>query len=190
MAILGLVVQQADTVTGLRRRLTGHFPHASWSASVAYADLKSLDEQGLICLTETGEKRGDDRYESTPKGTDRFREWLREGSKAPPALHDPTRARLVLCEEEELPDLLPLVRDEQRICAERYDRASWLLKKEKRSAHFGPADDSRQKGLRLALMEDDALIWGYRSLRLKKLIEALEGHDNDVEPLEDDERDG
>ena len=190
MAILGLVVQRADTVAGIRRRLTEAFPHSGWSSSVAYADLQSLDEQGLLCLTEKGEARGGDRYEATPKGRVRFREWLREGSEAAPALHDPTRARLVLCEEADLPALLPLLRSEQKICAERFDRARWCLNKERRSAHFGPAGDSKEKGLLLALMADDALIWGNRSLRLKRLLQALEGHDNDIELLEDDERDG
>ena len=94
MAILGLVVREPDTLAGIRRRLTERFPHSAWSSSVAYADLESLAKQGLVRLTEAGEKRGEDGYEATPEGATRFREWLREASEAAPALHDPTRARL------------------------------------------------------------------------------------------------
>lgn len=189
IAILGLVVRKADTVTGVRQRLTEAFPHCGWSPSVAYADLESLEEQGFLCLAEKGETRGQDRYEATQKGRERFREWLRSGSGAGPALHDSTRARLILCEEEDLPVLLPLLRAEQEICSERFDLARWRLNKERRSARFGPGD-SKARTLTLALMEYDAVMWGNQALRLKRLQQTLEGHDNDVELRQDGKRDG
>jgi hypothetical protein len=84
-----------------------------------------------------------------------------------------------LCEEEDLPALLPLLRAEQQICADRFDRARWRLNKESRFGHLGPSDGSEGRGRLLhALMADDALIWGNRALRLKNLLLALEGHDD------------
>jgi hypothetical protein len=195
MAILGLVVRKADTVSGIRGRLVEHFPHAGWSESVVYSDLPGLAKQGLVRLVVEGEKRGDDGYEATLGGAAHFGRWLRERSEAAPALHDATRARLELCEEEDLPEMLPLLREEQRICAGRFDRLRWELQRAKRFGHLGPSDSSDGRGRLLhALMVDDMMMWGNRALRLKRLLEALEGHSNDVEydaeQLEDDGSDG
>lgn len=191
MAILGLIVRKPDTVAGIRKRLTEKFPHSGWSSSVAYSDLESLDGQGFIRLTVQGEKRGEDGYEATPEGVAHFRMWLRESSEAAPALHDPTRARLELCEAEDLPAMLPLLVVEERICIDRFDAARLRLNKKRRSGHFGPADGSDENGrLVYALMTDDMLLWGHRALRLKRLREEIEGRSPDVEPLEDSEGDG
>lgn len=186
MAILGLVVRRPDTVAGIRSRLTESFPHSGWSPSVAYSDLSGLTKQGHVRMVERGEQRGEDRYEATSAGEEHFAAWLREGSEAAPALHDATRARLELCEERDLPTLLPLLRAEQRICDERFGAARERLRKAARFGHFGPADGSEIGGrLRHALLVDDAMIWGNRALRLKRLREALEGRSDDLESLDD-----
>ncbi len=186
MAILGLVVRKPDTVAGIRKRLTEHFPHAGWSSSVAYSDLDSLAGQGFLRMTEQGEKRGEDRYEATPRGGAHFSEWLREASEAAPALHDATRARLELCAEEDLPAMLPMLQAEEQICADRFDAARLRLTQARRFGRLGPPDGSDGRGrLVYALLTDDILIWGNRALRLKRLREELEGRNNDVEQLED-----
>jgi DNA-binding PadR family transcriptional regulator len=182
MAILGLLVRNSDTIAGIRERLTAHFPHTGWSESVVYSDLPGLVKQGLVRQVEEGEKRGQDGYEATVGGATHFRQWLRERSEAVPALHDATRARLELCDEEDLPEMLPLLREEQRICAARFDRLRWRLNRARRFGHLGPPDGSEARGRLLhALMTDDMMMWGSRALRLKRLIEAFEGHDHDVE---------
>jgi DNA-binding PadR family transcriptional regulator len=186
-----LVVRQPDTVAGIRKRLDAHFPHTGWSESVVYTDLPSLVRKRFVRLIEQGEKRGQDSYEATPGGMAHFGEWLRECSEAAPALHDATRARLELCEEEDLPAMLPLLQEEQQICAERFDAARWRLSRAMRFGHLGPADGSEGRGRLLhALMVDDMSMWGNRALRLKRLLETLEGHDNDVELLDDGGGDG
>jgi DNA-binding PadR family transcriptional regulator len=184
-------VRKPDTVAGIRERLSEKFPYAGWSSSVAYSNLESLDRQGFIRLTAQGETRGEDGYEATSEGVAHFRVWLRESSEAAPALHDPTRARLELCEAEDLPVMLPLLEAEEKTCSDRFDKARLELNKKRRSGHFGPADGSDETGrLIYALMADDMLLWGHRALRLKHLREEIEGRSLDVEPLEDDERDG
>lgn len=141
-------------------------------------------------MTEQGGKRGEDGYEATPEGEAHFRVWLRESSEAAPALHDPTRARLEFCQEEDLPVMLRLLKAEEKICTDRFDGARWRLNKERRSGHFGPADGSDGRGrLVYALMADDILIWGNRALRLKRLREGLEGHGPDIEQPDDDHGD-
>ncbi len=175
--------------------MTESFPHSGWSSSVAYADLKSLDNQGFVRMTEQGEARGEDRYEATSQGAVHFRVWLREGSEAAPALHDPTRARLLLCGKEDLPAMLALLREEQKICTARFHRARWELNRETRFGHLASADGSQERSRLLrALMVDDVQLWGNRALRLKRLRLTLEGHDDDIEldtrDLEDDGDDG
>lgn len=188
MALLGLMVRRPDTVAGVRERLAERFPHSGWSSSAAYSNLESLERQGLIRLVQQGEARGEDSYEATPRGKEHFQVWLREGSEAAPALHDATRARLVLGTEEDLPTLLPLLEAEQKVCTERFHAARWRLNKARHFGHLGPANGSEGKGrLAYALMVDDALIWGQRAMRLKRMRDELEGRSSDVEPrdLED-----
>lgn len=186
MAILGLVVRKPDTVAGIRKRLTERFPHSGWSPSVAYSNLTSLAGQGFVRMTARGERRGQDSYEATRDGEAHFRVWLRESSEAAPALHDSIRARLELCEEEDLPVMLQLLEDEEKVCTDRFDAARWHLNKARRNGHFGPADGSDGRGrLVYALMTDDILIWGNRALRLKRLREEIEGHSLDIEQLDD-----
>ncbi len=106
-------------------------------------------------------------------------------------MHDPTRARLELCEAEDLPVMLPLLEAEEKTCSDRFDKARLELNKKRRSGHFGPADGSDETGrLIYALMTDDIMLWGQRALRLKHLREEIEGRNLDVEPLEEDENDG
>ncbi len=196
MAVLGLVVVKPDTLTGIRNRLTELFPHAGWSSSVAYTNLTGLTKQGLVSLTVQGEARGEDGYESTPKGVARFRWWLREGSEAAPALHDPTRARLLLCEDDDLPVMVEMLRAEQKVCADRFDRARWFVSRAKRRGRPRPEDGSPDRGrLLFALMVDDMTLWGNRAIRLKRLRWTLEGRDEDeldldIRDFEDDKKDG
>ena len=117
MAILGLVVQKTDTVNGLGTRLVERFPHAQWSRSVAHNSLPSLEKQGLVRMVGRGAERALDRYEATTEGVEEFRDWLRTSSAAPLALRDAVHAKLELAGEEDVPDLILAIREEERACA-------------------------------------------------------------------------
>jgi DNA-binding PadR family transcriptional regulator len=191
MAILGLVVQKTDTVNSLGARLVERFPHAQWSRSVAHNSLPSLEKQGLVRLVEHGAERALDRYEATDAGVEEFRDWLRASSAAPLALRDAVHAKLELAEEEDVPDLIAAIREEEEACAREFAAASsrlnveWQLKRLGPALSGGPAQsapDLRGR-VRRALMTDEAMLWGMRARRLRRLRRELEDTVEDSEEL-------
>lgn len=191
MAILGLVVQRTDTVNGLGARLVERFPHAQWSRSVAHNSLPSLEKQGLVRLVEHGAERALDRYEATDTGVEEFRDWLRASSAAPLALRDAVHAKLELAGEEDMPDLIAAIREEEEACAREFAAASsrlnveWQLKRLGPAGSAGPepsASDLRSR-VRRALMTDEAMLWGMRARRLRRLRQELEDTVDDGEEL-------
>lgn len=191
MAILGLVVQKTDTVNSLGARLVERFPHAQWSRSVAHNSLPSLEKQGLVRLIEHGAERALDRYEATDAGVEEFRDWLRASSAAPLALRDAVHAKLELAEEEDVPDLIAAIREEEEACAREFAAASsrlnveWQLKRLGPALGGGPAQSATDlRGrVRRALMTDEAMLWGMRARRLRRLRRELEDTVEDGEEL-------
>jgi len=189
VAILGLVVQKTDTVNGLGARLIERFPHAQWSRSVAHNSLPSLEKQGLVRLVEHGAERALDRYEATDAGIEEFRDWLRASSAAPLALRDAVHAKLELAAEEDVPDLIAAIREEEEACAREFAAASSRLNLEWQLKRLAPVGDGRSPPggieprsdhdnlggrVRRALMTDEAMLWGMRARRLRRLRRELE----------------
>jgi DNA-binding PadR family transcriptional regulator len=182
MAILGLVIQQADTAAGVGARLVDRFPRARWSRSVAHNDLPSLAKQGLVVMVQPGAKPSLDRYEATPEGVEQFREWLRASSMAPPMLRDALSAKLAFSEEQDLPDLLQAIREEERICVAEFEGAQTRLNAARRLGQLGPANGSDWGGrVQSAIMTDEAMMWGQRAKRLQCLRQELEEVDDELE---------
>ena len=101
MMVLGLVIQQQDTVAGVGRRLADQFASARFSRSSAHKNLPSLAEKGyvrLVARAPEGEASLD-RYEATPKGVELLRSWLR-GAGLPPAIRDALQCKMELVERE------------------------------------------------------------------------------------------
>jgi DNA-binding PadR family transcriptional regulator len=194
MAILGLVVQRADTVNSLGARLVERFPHAQWSRSVAHNSLPNLEKQGLVRMVEQGVERALDRYEATDEGIEEFRDWLRTSSAAPLALRDAVHAKLELADEEDVPDLILAIREEEEACAREFAAASsrlnveWQLKRLGSPSNGHPRNGTDLGGrVRRALMTDEAMLWGMRARRLRRLRQELEDSvDDGEEPGGDD----
>jgi hypothetical protein len=183
MAILGLVIQQADTAAGVGARLVDRFPRARWSRSVAHNDLPSLAKQGLVVMVQPGAKPSLDRYEATPDGVQQFREWLRASSMAPPILRDALSAKLAFSEQQDLPELLQAIREEERICIAEFEAAQTRLNAARRLGQLGPANGSDWGGrVQSAIMTDEAMMWGQRAKRLQCLrLELEEPEDDELE---------
>jgi DNA-binding PadR family transcriptional regulator len=192
MAILGLVVQKPDTINGLGARLIERFPHAQWSRSVAHNSLPSLEKQGLVRMVDRGAERALDRYEATDEGIGEFREWLRTSSAAPLALRDAVHAKLEFAEERDVPDLILAIREEEEACAQEFAAASSRLNVRRQLKRLGPPGGGERRAgdadlggrVRHALMTDEAMLWGMRARRLRRLRQELE---DTVEPDGDDE---
>ncbi|HXA55694.1 MAG TPA: PadR family transcriptional regulator [Solirubrobacteraceae bacterium] len=189
VAILGLIVQRTDTVNGVGTRLIERFPHGQWSRSVAHNSLTSLEKQGLVQMVTRGAERALDRYEATDAGAEEFRDWLRASSAAPVALRDAVHAKLELAAEEDVPDLIAAIREEEEACAREFAAASSRLNVAWQLKRLGPArEQGRAAGrdqpqppgnalggrVRRALMTDEAMLWGMRARRLRRLRHELE----------------
>lgn len=192
MAILGLVVQKTDTINGLGVRLIERFPHAQWSRSVAHNSLPSLEKQGLVRMVDRGAERALDRYEATDEGIGEFREWLRTSSAAPLALRDAVHAKLEFAEERDVPDLILAIREEEEACAREFAAASSRLNVQWQLRRLGPPGGTEHRAgvdlggrVRHALMTDEAMLWGMRARRLRRLRQELE--DTVEEPDGEDE---
>lgn len=188
-----MVVQKTDTVNGLGARLIERFPHAQWSRSVAHNSLPSLEKQGLVRMVDRGAERALDRYEATDEGIGEFREWLRTSSAAPLALRDAVHAKLKFAEERDVPDLILAIREEEAACAREFAAASSRLNVQWQLRRLGPPGGAERRSggadlggrVRHALMTDEAMLWGMRARRLRRLRQELE--DTVGEPDGDDE---
>jgi len=188
MAILGLVVQKPDTVNGLGTRLVERFPHGQWSRSVAHNSLPSLEKQGLVRIIGQGAERALDRYEATTDGIEEFRDWLRTSSAAPLALRDAVHAKLELAGEEDVPDLIAAIREEEQACALEFAAASSRLNLAWQLKRLGPPSGTGLRGrVQSALMTDEAVLWGMRTRRLRRLRRELEDPGEDDSPGDSDE---
>ncbi len=193
MAILGLVVQRSDTVNSVGARLVERFPHAQWSRSVAHNSLPNLEKQGLVRLVEHGAERALDRYEATPAGAEEFHDWLRASSAAPLALRDAVHAKLELAEDDDMPDLIAAIRAEEDACAREFAAASSRLNVESQLKRLGAGaqdtgaetvgDNDLRARVKRALLTDEAMLWGMRARRLRRLRRELEETVEDGEEL-------
>ena len=174
MAILGLVIQQADTPSGVALRLTKDFRSARWSKSIAHNTMPSLAKQGFLRLVEKGAKNSLDLYEATDEGVQEFREWLRVSVEVPLALRDALHAKLALVGDEDLAWLVEAIKDQEESCRRQAEKAQSRLNEARRQGLLG----SRARS---AMMTDEVVLWTSAANRLKRLREDLEGDDGEIE---------
>jgi len=175
MAVLGLVIDQPDSVSGVSRRLADRFPHARFARNSAHNNLPSLHRQGLVRLIAEGEQRSLDRYEATQKGRDRFRQSLRESSVAVPAVRDAMRARLEhVSDEADLLAVIAAIGEQEQACRAEYAAAHGRLRAAERARRApGASAGDWRDAVRRALMVDEAVLWGTRAQRMQRLRESL-----------------
>lgn len=173
MLVLGLVIQQTDTVAGVGRRFADQFASARFSRSSAYKDLPSLAQKGYVRLVQSGESRSLNVYEATPKGVKYFRKWLR-GTRLPPTIRDALHAKLEFLAAEDLLGLIEVVREEEHAYATACEIAQGNLLKEQRRRRSRRAGWNWSARLRHIQRKDEVNLWSLMSLRLERLGEDLE----------------
>lgn len=178
MAVLGLVVQQPDTIAGVAYRLSETFPHAYWSPAAAHSNMRSLGTQGLLHVIKEGSGPTLDLYEATSLGVAEFYGWLVQSSAAPPALRDALQGRLEFIERNGLPALVEMVRRDERMFTREYAAAHkrW---KQFTSTRFRAGQDAPEevfrRELKVVQMADEADLWALQARRLRQLGGRLEG---------------
>lgn len=186
MMVLGLVIQQSDTVAGVARRLADQFSVARFPNGSAYDNLPSLARKGYVRLIAKGppDEPTRDRYEATPDGVEYLRAWLR-GTELPPMIRDALQCKLEFVEHEDVAALLGLVREQEEVYTAAYDfaRARVLREQRSRRAKNKPAD--ARSRLRAIQHKDEATLWGLMSKRLERLGDELEELLRDLAPGEE-----
>jgi len=176
MAVLGLLIQQPDTVAGLALRLDEEHPNARWPRNIVHNSVPSHVEKGFLRLVRPGAERSLDRYEATPAGCEHFRRSLRESSATLPALRDALRAKLKYVEGlDELQAAIGDIREQEEMCVREGETAMTRYRTARRLGRLGPSDahDCRTT-VRRALMIDEVNLWYERAKGLQRLREHLE----------------
>lgn len=120
--ILALVAEQPGTTWELERRLRRRFPSSEYSRSLVRQTLGRLQAAGLVerCEPAQVDHQGRQRrvWEATADGAERSRTWVLEDVAETPAREE-LQAKLAFCRYEDLPRLLELVLEEERLCGAR-----------------------------------------------------------------------
>jgi DNA-binding PadR family transcriptional regulator len=176
MMVLGLVVRQPDTVSGVARRLADEFASAQFPKSSAYTNMPALRREGYLRLVEHGAESSLDRYEATPAGVEHLRGWVRRSNPSP-ALRDALQGKLDFLELEELGALIHEVREQERTyrsaCEAVHARLLQEQETRRRIRARGKPIDWRTR-LRSIQTQDELALWGTMIQRLEQLRESLE----------------
>jgi DNA-binding PadR family transcriptional regulator len=173
MMVLGLVVQQPDSVAGVARRLADQFASARFPKTSAHTNLPSLADKGYVRLLAAGKKPSLNRYEATSKGTAQFHRWLL-GSTRPPIVRDAVQCKLEFLQREDLTALIQLVHGEEEACRHACNNAHGRVVGEQSSRRARGTPLDWQVRLRGIQSKDEAALWGMMSQRLEHLREELE----------------
>jgi DNA-binding PadR family transcriptional regulator len=175
MMVLGLVIQQPDTVAGVALRLAEQFPAAHFPSNSAHTNLPSMKEKGYVRLIEEGRTASLNRYEATRKGRERFRRWIRSVG-LPPTMRNALQGKLEFVELEDLPALLQAVRVEEAAytAASHAARARVLEEQAARRLARGRPGNPQVK-LRSIQSQYEADLWVMMSQGIGRLCEDLEG---------------
>ncbi len=175
MAVLGLVVEQPDTVASVGVRLGERFPRAHFSRNAAHNNLPSLVRQGFVRVVAEGPEPSLDRYEATSEGIVHFQKWVRGSAAVPPALRDALQGKLEFSTRDDLLGLLETVCEEEDACAREYAVAHRHANVARRFRHRLPRRQmdlsERLRGIQIV---DEANLWSLMTQRLRRLREELE----------------
>jgi DNA-binding PadR family transcriptional regulator len=125
-AVLGLVIERPGYGYELARRLQERFGSSGFAPTGVYSALDQLSSDELV---RSAGSRGDavnERaaprtiYEATPKGVDRFEEWMLGGSSLAP-VRDELYMKIALSRPHNLPRLIELARAQEQACLARLE---------------------------------------------------------------------
>jgi DNA-binding PadR family transcriptional regulator len=132
-AVLGLLAQRRGYGYDLVQRFEEQVgPAWQLNAGAIYVALDKLEQEGLVRPIASGDgeapasrrrtTRGAPRvvYEATPRGLDRFEDWMATGSSMSP-LREELHLKLALSQPRNLPRLVELTYEQEQACLERLE---------------------------------------------------------------------
>jgi DNA-binding PadR family transcriptional regulator len=126
-AVLGLVIERPGYGYDLARRLQARFGSSGFAPTGVYSALDQLSSEQLVrsagsraCATN---ERAAPRtiYEATPRGVDRFEEWMLAGSSLAP-VRDELYMKIALSKPHNLSRLIELARAQEEDCLARLEQ--------------------------------------------------------------------
>jgi DNA-binding PadR family transcriptional regulator len=128
MLVLGLVIQQEDTVAGVDRRLADQFASARFTPGSAHKNLPSLAEAGHIRLSKPGppDEPTMGVYAGTPGGVEFHRRWLLRRER-PLGIRDVVNCKLEFIEPGDLPRVIEDIREQEEECRRACDAAHAVI---------------------------------------------------------------
>lgn len=175
-AVLAVVVRKPGTLGSINDDLIEVLPEGRWEGNEAHKAVPRMEKEGLVCVGEgsSGEAAGLRWYEATQLGVEQHHDWMGEPAALPPALRDPLQAKLEFVQPRDLPGLHDAVREEEEACAAEYQRAHRLHLKVQHDRLRGVSQSTGWEQKRLeAKLADEAVLWQFMALRLKKAREQL-----------------
>jgi DNA-binding PadR family transcriptional regulator len=138
-AVLGLVIERPGYGYDLARRLEERFGSSGFAPTGVYSALDQLSSEALVRSAgpraEATNERAAPRtiYEATPKGVDRFEEWMLGCSSLAP-VRDELYMKIALSKPHNLSRLIELARVQEEDCLARLQD----LKRPVSRSHGGP----------------------------------------------------
>lgn len=174
-AVLGLLIEQSDSIAGLARRLPERFPRAGFNRNAAHKALPSLERQGLVCVVERGRVRSLDLYGATPMACGAYREALRASAAALPTVPDGLRAWLEqVGDEAELCEFVAVIEQLEAACSMEHDAARKRFRANRQLQTLrGTSVEGWQERVERALMIDSVVVWAWHARRLQRMRVGL-----------------
>lgn len=176
MAVLGLVIEEPRDAPCTAQCLSTRFRAARFAPSTAHMTLPRLEAQGFVRRVDGGmaDELSQDRYEATAEGVEHFRRWLGSAREALPALRDALHARIDMARPIDLERVIEITDYERRACEREYASACGRLAEARQVVRMEEEDADWSARVREVVTADEAMIWAYRSARLKRLRGLLE----------------
>lgn len=123
--ILGLLAEEPSCAYQLDRRLSERFGSAGYTNGMAHKTVKRLYRDGLVrpvdseafaAAADGVSRAGSVVYEATPSGIDHFQRWMWASVSTPP-VREELHAKIALCQPDDLPRMIDLVRKAEVVCA-------------------------------------------------------------------------
>ncbi len=182
--VLGLLIERPASSYQLEKRLREQFDSCDYAQGTARQTLKRLHELGLAQPAEEGgtRLRGSREarlWEATSAGAATFRAWIRESVATPPAREE-LHAKIALCRPQDLPRLVEVVREAERVCVFQLQVTNQRLRER------GEARDGRDwaAGMDLVVAAGEKAWWDSRikwlqgvRIYLDEELAALPGQD-------------
>lgn len=183
MAVLGLVVERPRQTVGWYAKALGErFPQATFGKSAAHNALRQMlkgSAPRVICTHEhPGEDRSLDQYEATDRGRTELREWMFRPPAAIPAVRQAMYGRVGLARLDELPSLIRILRQEEKIATSLYAEGNDELRKHEMVRRSGNGERATRAEFERAMRETWLYVgprhWSSRAELCMEVIEHLE----------------